>query len=184
MCVAIFSTFMRYYVTYTMKLSNYIHFGTSINQLFETADNMYILPAHRATVYIMGIFLGYILRNFRNISLTKVDTDAYFVLPICTINFISEPTPNRQHLRPVMLLCLFLRTRFHGKHRLRVQSHRCRVVCGICSDSLVYRLRMDHLHYSHRLQRRLRTLLFVAAVLYLDQNILHRLLNTISCVLL
>ncbi|KAH0814880.1 hypothetical protein GEV33_007912 [Tenebrio molitor] len=71
MCIAIFSTFMRYYVTYTMKLSNYIHFGTSINQLFETADNMYILPAHRATVYIMGIFLGYILRNFRNISLTK-----------------------------------------------------------------------------------------------------------------
>ncbi|RZC33579.1 nose resistant to fluoxetine protein 6, partial [Asbolus verrucosus] len=69
--LALVSTIMRYYVTYTMKLSNYIHFGTSIKQLFDTADNMYILPAHRATVYIMGIFLGFLLRNFRNVALTR-----------------------------------------------------------------------------------------------------------------
>jgi len=67
--LAIISTVMRYYVTYSMKLSNYIHFGTSVQQLFATADNMYILPAHRATVYIMGIFLGYFLRCYSHVIL-------------------------------------------------------------------------------------------------------------------
>ncbi|KAF2881369.1 hypothetical protein ILUMI_24812 [Ignelater luminosus] len=62
---------MRYYVTYTKRLSNYVHFGTSIEQLFSTADNMYILPAHRATVYIMGILLGYLLQNCKTIRLTS-----------------------------------------------------------------------------------------------------------------
>ncbi|CAG9824968.1 unnamed protein product [Phaedon cochleariae] len=69
--LATISTVMRFYVSYTMRLSNYVHFGTSIQQLFQTADHMYILPAHRATVYIMGIFLGYILRNFSHIQMTK-----------------------------------------------------------------------------------------------------------------
>ncbi|KAJ8965176.1 hypothetical protein NQ314_004319 [Rhamnusium bicolor] len=48
-----------------------LYVTTLIQQLFETADNMYILPVHRATVYIMGIFLGYILKHFGNIHLTK-----------------------------------------------------------------------------------------------------------------
>lgn len=65
------STIWRYYVTYSMRLSNYIHFGTSIEQLFSTADNMYILPVHRATVYIMGILLGYYLRTLKNFKLSK-----------------------------------------------------------------------------------------------------------------
>ncbi|CAH0557874.1 unnamed protein product [Brassicogethes aeneus] len=69
--IASISTVMRYYVTYTMRLSNYVHFGTSIQQLFDTADHMYILPAHRATVYIMGIFLGYILKFYRSTTLTN-----------------------------------------------------------------------------------------------------------------
>lgn len=33
---------------------------------------MYILPAHRLTVYIMGVILGYILRRKKDIKLTKV----------------------------------------------------------------------------------------------------------------
>ncbi|KAJ8961100.1 hypothetical protein NQ318_008776 [Aromia moschata] len=69
--LAIISTVMRCYVTYTMRLSNYVHFGTSVQQLFDTADKMYILPAHRATVYIMGVLLGYSLKKFENLHLTK-----------------------------------------------------------------------------------------------------------------
>ncbi|XP_060519002.1 O-acyltransferase like protein-like [Cylas formicarius] len=69
--VATLSTLARFYITYTKRLANYVHFGTSIRQLFDTADNMYILPAHRVTVYIMGIFLGYLLRNYGHINLTK-----------------------------------------------------------------------------------------------------------------
>ncbi|XP_029053165.1 O-acyltransferase like protein-like [Osmia bicornis bicornis] len=59
---AIFSTALRYFVIYYKRLSNYIFFGTSIKQLFETADYSYTLPSHRLTVYIIGIFVGYSLR--------------------------------------------------------------------------------------------------------------------------
>ncbi|XP_044743936.1 O-acyltransferase like protein [Chrysoperla carnea] len=67
--LATISTIMRYNVTYSMGLSNYIHFGTSIKQLFNTANNMYILPTHRTTVYLMGVLLGYYLRNMKNVIL-------------------------------------------------------------------------------------------------------------------
>lgn len=43
-----------------------------VRQLFDTANYMYILPAHRLTVYIIGILLGYILRNFKKISFKSV----------------------------------------------------------------------------------------------------------------
>ncbi|XP_056642944.1 O-acyltransferase like protein [Diorhabda sublineata] len=86
--LAAISTIMRYYVSYTMRLSNYVHFGTSIQQLFDTADHMYILPAHRATVYIMGIFLGYILRNFSNLSFTKTQLNVGNTMALFTF-FVS-----------------------------------------------------------------------------------------------
>ncbi|CAH1130534.1 unnamed protein product [Ceutorhynchus assimilis] len=70
-CLAAISTMARYYVTYTMRLSNYVHFGTSVQQLFNTADYMYILPPHRATVYIMGILMGYLLKKYSNTTLSK-----------------------------------------------------------------------------------------------------------------
>lgn len=56
----------------TKSLSNYVFFGTSVSQLFDTADFMYTLPAHRITVYIMGILLGYALRMCKDLKLTKV----------------------------------------------------------------------------------------------------------------
>ncbi|XP_043475076.1 O-acyltransferase like protein-like [Leptopilina heterotoma] len=62
--IAVFSTFLRYYITYFRRLNNYVFFGTSIRQLFDTANFSYILPSHRLTVYIIGIFLGYLLRNY------------------------------------------------------------------------------------------------------------------------
>jgi len=44
----------------------------SVTQLFETADNMYILPPHRFTVYVMGIALGYVLRKCKDLQLSKI----------------------------------------------------------------------------------------------------------------
>jgi hypothetical protein len=44
-----------------------------VRQLFQTADFSYTLPAHRATVYVMGIALGLGLRYCgRDFSLKKV----------------------------------------------------------------------------------------------------------------
>ncbi|XP_012283860.1 nose resistant to fluoxetine protein 6 [Orussus abietinus] len=61
--LATISTILRYRVTYMKRLNNYVFFGTSIKQLFDTANLSYILPTHRLTVYIMGIFAGYLLRT-------------------------------------------------------------------------------------------------------------------------
>lgn len=47
-----------------------------INQLFRTADKMYTIPFYRATVYVMGIAVGYLLRVYRNTQLTNVCTVA------------------------------------------------------------------------------------------------------------
>lgn len=43
-----------------------------IKQLFRTADLMYSIPLHRATIYIFGIFTGYAMRMYKNVRLTKV----------------------------------------------------------------------------------------------------------------
>lgn len=59
--LAIVSTYLRYYVTFQNNLSPIIYYGVSVSQLFSTASLSYILPTHRATSYIMGIFLGYYL---------------------------------------------------------------------------------------------------------------------------
>ncbi|XP_043275133.1 nose resistant to fluoxetine protein 6 isoform X2 [Venturia canescens] len=62
--IATLSTALRYHVTIHKNLNNYVFFGASIRQLFDTANFSYILPSHRLTVYIMGIFLGYLLKNY------------------------------------------------------------------------------------------------------------------------
>ena len=42
-----------------------------VQELFDTADLMYILPYYRATVYLMGILLGYLCRVYKDVKLTK-----------------------------------------------------------------------------------------------------------------
>lgn len=43
----------------------------SISKLYEIASYMYILPPYRFTVYAIGIALGYVLRQYKGIRLTK-----------------------------------------------------------------------------------------------------------------
>ncbi|XP_078033532.1 nose resistant to fluoxetine protein 6 [Augochlora pura] len=62
MICALISTALRFFVTHFRQLNNYVFFGTSIRQLFDTADFSYTLPSHRLTVYIIGIMIGYLLR--------------------------------------------------------------------------------------------------------------------------
>lgn len=65
---------------------------------------MYILPAHRITVYIMGILLGYVLRTYKDLKLTKTQLKigwyvntalvmaAFFgPAPMGSINYIYDP---------------------------------------------------------------------------------------------
>ncbi|KAF6203729.1 hypothetical protein GE061_002063 [Apolygus lucorum] len=62
--VGTLSTILRYYTVYSRQLNLYVHFGNSVQQMFNTADYSYILPTHRATVYVIGIAMGYILRQW------------------------------------------------------------------------------------------------------------------------
>ncbi|CAL1674854.1 unnamed protein product [Lasius platythorax] len=86
--IALISTILRFYVTYTRYLNNYVYFGTSIRQLFDTADFSYTLPSHRLTVYIIGIFAGYLLRNIpKDFKLSA--TTLYTGWTVCTVMFLA-----------------------------------------------------------------------------------------------
>jgi len=57
-----------------------------IRQLFQTADLSYTLPSHRATVYVMGIALGFVLRYCgRDLRLKKVCV-RFGVICVVTVN--------------------------------------------------------------------------------------------------
>jgi hypothetical protein len=57
-----------------------------VRQLFETVDLLYFLPAHRATVYIMGIALGFVLHYCgRDFRLKKVCV-SFEVILMVTVN--------------------------------------------------------------------------------------------------
>jgi hypothetical protein len=44
-----------------------------VSQLFETGNASYSLPTHRATVYLTGVFVRYLLRETKsNFSMNKV----------------------------------------------------------------------------------------------------------------
>ncbi|XP_065364375.1 nose resistant to fluoxetine protein 6 [Calliphora vicina] len=87
-------TAARYYTTVVNELSNYIYFGTNIQRLFRTADYMYSFPPMRSTVYIMGIFLGYGLRQFRGVQLSRSQLRlGWFVAIVCLVASILGPAP-------------------------------------------------------------------------------------------
>lgn len=70
--IGILSTILRYYTVYMRQLNLFVYFGNTVSQMFNTADYSYILPTHRATVYVMGIAMGFFLRQLgRDIKLKK-----------------------------------------------------------------------------------------------------------------
>lgn len=56
-----------------------------MQQLFATADYMYILPPHRATVYIMGIFMGWLLRRTGSFEPSKTQMRLGNALAVCSL---------------------------------------------------------------------------------------------------
>ncbi|CAH1982289.1 unnamed protein product [Acanthoscelides obtectus] len=66
---ATLSTILRFWVTWANELSHVVHFGIPISRMFRTADLSYILPTHRATIYLTGIAMAYILRYTNKTSI-------------------------------------------------------------------------------------------------------------------
>ncbi|XP_018574626.1 nose resistant to fluoxetine protein 6-like, partial [Anoplophora glabripennis] len=69
--VALLSTILRFWVTWKNSLSHVVHFGIPVSRLFRTASLSYILPTHRITIYLIGIFLAYVLRYSKNTDISK-----------------------------------------------------------------------------------------------------------------
>lgn len=44
----------------------------SIKRLFRTADLMYAIPFYRATIYLLGILLGYVMQTYKDYRLSEV----------------------------------------------------------------------------------------------------------------
>ncbi|XP_014245510.1 O-acyltransferase like protein [Cimex lectularius] len=84
--IGVLSTLLRLYAVYYRQLNLYVYFGNSISQMFDTADYSYILPTHRATVYVMGIALGYVLRQWgRDVKLKNSQLALGWMLAICSL---------------------------------------------------------------------------------------------------
>lgn len=65
------STAARFYVTYTKELMYFVPVGAKLSKLLATANHLYTLPTHRFTVYGVGLLLGFVLRKYNTIKLTK-----------------------------------------------------------------------------------------------------------------
>lgn len=63
--LALLSTLARFIVTVRHELSIHIFFGISLSKIAEVADRMYIIPPFRFTVYAMGMYVGWVLRRYR-----------------------------------------------------------------------------------------------------------------------
>ncbi|KAK6620386.1 hypothetical protein RUM44_006787 [Polyplax serrata] len=58
------STMARYSATVEKNLSFFIYPGISVSRMFDTANYSYIIPFHRLTSYVIGIFFGFLLRQY------------------------------------------------------------------------------------------------------------------------
>ncbi|XP_068082920.1 nose resistant to fluoxetine protein 6-like [Anabrus simplex] len=68
------STLLRFLVTYHWELTTVIYSGIPLSQLFRSFNLTYTLAPHRATVYLMGMAMGYYLKRVQrsHISITKL----------------------------------------------------------------------------------------------------------------
>lgn len=72
-----------------------------IKQLFKTADLMYSIPLHRATIYIFGIFTGYAMRMYKNVKLSKV----------CDLFYLSQNNNHYYYYYTLTIFCSALNYR-------------------------------------------------------------------------
>ncbi|XP_026326406.1 nose resistant to fluoxetine protein 6-like [Hyposmocoma kahamanoa] len=88
--LAVASAALRYFAVYWHNISMFVYFGISVQKLLDAARYCYILPTHRATIYLIGVAMAYLIRNKKcNFTLSFVQTRllwiSCFVLMMFTI---------------------------------------------------------------------------------------------------
>jgi peptidoglycan/LPS O-acetylase OafA/YrhL len=67
------SSVLRFWVAYQHELTSVVYFGIPISKMFAVANLSYILPTHRATIYLIGVACAYLLKYSNpNPSFTKI----------------------------------------------------------------------------------------------------------------
>jgi hypothetical protein len=70
--LALISTILRFYVTYTEHLTYFVPFSVKLSTLIATANHLYTLPTHRFTVYGIGLLIGFIMRKEGNFKVNNL----------------------------------------------------------------------------------------------------------------
>ncbi|XP_063911906.1 nose resistant to fluoxetine protein 6-like isoform X2 [Zophobas morio] len=87
------STILRFWIAYTNELTSVVYFGIPISKMFSIANLSYILPTHRATIYLMGIYLAYLLKfSEKDTSLNKIQKTCLwcFLLPVFIWSWVGQ----------------------------------------------------------------------------------------------
>ncbi|CAG4940140.1 unnamed protein product [Colias eurytheme] len=61
--IAVSSTILRYLATHWYDISMFVYYGISVSKLLDAARYSYILPTHRATIYLIGVLMAYFIKN-------------------------------------------------------------------------------------------------------------------------
>ncbi|XP_026745777.1 nose resistant to fluoxetine protein 6 [Trichoplusia ni] len=73
--IAVASTALRYLAIYWYDISMFVYYGISVQKLMDAARYSYILPTHRATIYLIGVVMAYLLKSKKlNFSLTTTQS--------------------------------------------------------------------------------------------------------------
>uniref|UniRef100_S4NN86 Drop dead n=1 Tax=Pararge aegeria TaxID=116150 RepID=S4NN86_9NEOP len=73
--VATASTILRYLAIQWYDISMFVYYGISVQKLLDAARYSYILPTHRATIYLIGVIMAYFIKSKQsriNLSNTQV----------------------------------------------------------------------------------------------------------------
>ncbi|CAG9791790.1 unnamed protein product [Diatraea saccharalis] len=60
--VAVASTLLRYLAIHWYDISMFVYYGISVQKLLDAAKYSYILPTHRATIYLIGVMMAYFMK--------------------------------------------------------------------------------------------------------------------------
>ncbi|GFG33259.1 hypothetical protein Cfor_03997 [Coptotermes formosanus] len=88
LCLHALSAILRYVATLRNQLSHVFYHGITVKQLYKTTNLSYGLSLHRATPYLLGVSLGYLLhKTSKHVHISKVAVWAGWVLAICFAYF-------------------------------------------------------------------------------------------------
>uniref|UniRef100_A0A2A4J5M9 Nose resistant-to-fluoxetine protein N-terminal domain-containing protein n=1 Tax=Heliothis virescens TaxID=7102 RepID=A0A2A4J5M9_HELVI len=73
--IAVASTALRYLAIYWYDISMFVYYGISVQKLLDAARYSYILPTHRATIYLIGVVMAYLMKT-KKLNFTLSNTQS------------------------------------------------------------------------------------------------------------